>query len=74
MKNILRLYSTNSEKLNEFLNCFYEKKIKTNNDLVWEKTYQNPIEMSDIIASFIDNNYKYQMINMWVSIDPRCFY
>ena len=52
-------FNLNNE--NEFMNL-----------LEWEKKYQNPVEITEIIGTFIDNNDKYS-INMWISLDSGVF-
>lgn len=69
---IVRLYSSKKNEINRFLNNFYNEKNEHMNLLEWEKKYQNPIEMVDIIGTFIDNNDKY-LINMWISFDKGLF-
>ena len=46
--------------------------MQLDNDLEWEKNFENPIEIVDIIGAFIENNDLYE-INMWISIDKDCF-
>ena len=72
MYAIVRLYSTKRNEINNFLNKFLDKKNEHINLLEWEKKYQNPVEITDIIGTFIDNNDKY-LINMWISIDKGLF-
>ncbi len=43
-----------------------------NSDLEWENIYQNPIEIVDIIGTFIENNDKYK-INMWICMDDDIY-
>ena len=73
METIVRLYSSKRNEINSFLNSFFNTK---NNDflnlLEWEKKYQNPVEIAEIIGTFIDNNDKYS-INMWISLDEGLF-
>lgn len=74
MTSIVRIYCTNIKELSSFLELFFLKKILLNpNESYWEKNYKNPVEMSDIVASFIDNKNRYQNCNMWVSIDKGAF-
>ena len=40
--------------------------------LEWQKKYQNPLDIVDIIGTFIENNDNYK-INMWVSLDKNVF-
>ncbi len=75
MDVIVRLYSTKRNEIAKFLNSFF----KLNNEqseymnlLEWEKKYQNPVEITEIIGTFIDNNDKYS-INMWISLDSGIF-
>lgn len=73
MEVFVRLYSSKRNEINKFLNSFF--KIKTDeyiNLLEWEKKYQNPVELTEIIGTFIDNNDKYK-INMWISLDEGIF-
>ena len=73
METIVRLYSSKRNEINSFLNRFFNTK---NNDFInlleWEKKYQNPVEIAEIIGTFIDNNDKYS-INMWISLDEGLF-
>lgn len=64
----VNLYSSQKGEINKFLNHYLDTKIELSNDLKWVKEYPNPIEIADIIGSFIDNNDKYR-INMWISLD-----
>ena len=66
------LYSTNHGEIQKFLNSFYNKKINIENDLKWDIVFDNPIEMNDMIGTFIENNDKYK-INMWISIDKGVY-
>jgi hypothetical protein len=65
----VNLYSTKSGEIKNFLETFLEVPITLDDNLSWTKKYNNPIEIVDIIGSFIDNNYKYN-IGMWISLDP----
>ena len=72
MDAVVRLYSTKRNEINRFLNDFLGEKDSYINLLEWEKKYQNPVEIADIIGTFIDNNDKY-LINMWISLDKGIF-
>ena len=69
MLESVNLYSTKSGEIKNFLETFLEVPITLDDNLSWTKKYNNPIEIVDIIGSFIDNNYKYN-IGMWISLDP----
>lgn len=68
MHTLVELFSTQKGEIQRFLNQFYENPISLSDDLKWKKEYTNPIELADIIGSFIDNNDKFA-INMWISLD-----
>lgn len=53
MDTIVRLYSTNLNELNNFLNDFFSNDISLNNQSNWEKHYSNPVELADIIAALL---------------------
>jgi len=68
---VVNLYSKNDNQISKFLNSFNEENVEYN-ILEWEKEYNNPIEIADIIGVFIDNNENYD-INMWISLDKDFF-
>lgn len=75
MDVIVRLYSSKRNEINKFLSNFYglnEADKNYINLLEWEKKYQNPVKITEIIGTFIDNNDKYS-INMWISLDKGFF-
>ncbi len=69
----LKLYSTDSNEILDFLNSFYSNHMNLNSSLYWEKDFSNPIDMADIIAAFIDNKPSFKNTSMWVSIDSGVF-
>lgn len=72
MNSIVRLYSNNKGEITRFLQEFYNSNLELEYDLEWEKEFENPIEIVDIIGAFIENNDIYKF-NMWISIDKNCF-
>lgn len=72
MSTIVNLYSEKHGEIPKFLHNFYDKNFHLKNDLKWEKIFENPIEMADILGTFIDNKDLYN-INMWVSLDEDAF-
>ena len=72
MDAVVILYSTKRNEINRFLNDFLGEKDSYINLLEWEKKYQNPVEIADIIGTFIDNNENFS-INMWISLDKGLF-
>lgn len=72
MGTIVRLYSNKHGEIVKFLRHFFGDNLSIEADLEWEKTFENPIEIVDIIGAFIENNDIYE-ISMWISIDKGCF-
>ena len=72
MKSIVNLYSDKKGEISRFLTNFYKYDISLKNDLKWEKNFENPVEMADIMGTFIDNKDLYR-INMWISLDEGAF-
>ena len=72
LKTSVNLYSNISGDIEKFLSSLYEKKIEIENKLKWSKEFENPIEISNIIGIFIENNDKYN-INMWISLDKGVY-
>jgi len=76
MEFIVQLYSNQENEINRFLKSFFYKdtnfKVEKNSILEWEKKYQNPFEIVDIIGTFIENSDKFK-INMWISLDKDTF-
>lgn len=70
---IVNLYSNKKNEINNFLSHFFNSKTNTNSETVkWQKNYENPIELADLIGIYIENNDKYELA-MWISIDTRHF-
>lgn len=73
MESSINLYSTREGEIKKFLTSFYNKNIELKeNNLKHKIHFENPIEMIDMIGTFIENNEKYQ-INMWISFDKHVY-
>lgn len=72
MVTIINLYSDKKGEINKFLSHFYNTNLNIESALKWEKKFNNPIEMVELIGTFIDNNEDYK-INMWISLDKDIF-
>ena len=68
----VNLYSENSNELEKFLSSFYNSTFNINNELNWEHKYENPIEITEIIGTYIDNIDDFKIM-MWVSLDKGVF-
>lgn len=72
MISIVNLYSENPGEIKKFLCNYYNTNITLPNDLKWEKSFENPIEIADIVGIYADNKDAYYM-NMWISLDEDAF-
>ena len=72
MKASVNLYSTENGEIEKFLTTFYSKKVELEHNLKWNIDFENPIEINDMIGTFIENNDKYK-INMWISLDKGVY-
>lgn len=68
-KPTLNLYCKDQNELSTFLERFYNKKFEKSIENI---TFENPIEMVDLISAIIDNNDRYN-ISAWVNIDEDIF-
>ena len=68
----VNLYSNKKGEVNKFLSSFYNANLELEDNLKWEKEYANPIEIAEIIGTFIDNSDKFQL-NMWICIDKNVY-
>ena len=66
------LYSNKKGELNRFLSSFYNTNLDIENHLKWEKKSANPVELADIIGTFIDNSDNF-VLSMWLCIDKNVF-
>ena len=68
----VKLRSKKIGEIDKFLTKFYETNANIYKELEWQKDYQNPIEISDIIGAFVDNLDSYDL-NMWICLDKNIF-
>ena len=68
-KPTLNLYCKDQNELSTFLERFYNKKIEKSIENI---TFDNPIEMIDLISAIIDSNDKYN-ISAWINLDEDIF-
>lgn len=72
MQATVNLYSNKKGELNNFLSRFYNTDLEIYNDFKWEKKYANPLELAEIIGTFIDNFDDFH-ISMWISLDKNVY-
>ena len=68
----INIYSQKIGEIENFLQSYYDCKIKIENKLFWNKNFSSPFEIIDMISIFIDNIEKFN-INIWVCIDKNIF-
>ena len=68
MVTFVNLYSKNKGELNNFLSKFYNNNLKITDDNSWEKDFNNPVEIAELVGAYIDNNDNYN-ISMWICLD-----
>ena len=73
MKTFVRLYSNTQGEIKKFLTQFYfttDEILNSveDNTLELEIVFENPVEMADIVGTFIENKDDFQ-INLWLCID-----
>ena len=68
-KPTLNLYCKDQTELSTFLERFYNKKFENSIENI---TFENPIEMVDLISAIIDNNDRYN-ISDWINLDEDIF-
>ena len=72
MLECVRLQSKKIGEINKFLSKFYNTNLEIYEKLKWEKLYENPIEMTEIIGIYADNLDDFD-IKMWISLDKDIF-
>jgi hypothetical protein len=72
MSAIVNLYSKQNNEIKRFLTTYFNTEIILESNFKWENEYKNPIEITEIIGVYIDNNENYN-IRMWISLDKDIF-
>ncbi len=68
----VNLFSENSNNLKNFLKSFYQNDIKLEDEYFFEKNFENPIDMIELISTLIDNNEKFNTA-VWISLDKNIY-
>ena len=72
MLSSINIFSEQKGEINKFLSNYYNTNLDIDDKLKWQKTYKNPVEMTDLIGVFIENLDKYK-INVWVCLDTDVY-
>lgn len=68
----VRLQSKKIGELNSFLSKFYNTNMDIKTQTKWKHSYENPIEITDLIGVYVDNFDKYN-IKMWINLDKDIY-
>lgn len=68
----VKLKSNKRGELNNFLSLYFNTNMEIEDSLKWKKTYNNPIEISEIIGTYIDNFDNFN-IKMWITLDKDIY-
>ena len=68
----VRLQKKKKGELNKFLSEYYNTNLEIEDKLKWEKEYENPIEITELIGTLVDNLDVFD-IKMWISLDQDIF-
>ncbi len=69
---LVNLYSKQKGEISRFLSHFYNAHFDLEDSLHWEKSYENPVELAEIVGTFIDNCEDFTL-DMWISLDKNVF-
>lgn len=72
MLSSINIFSDQKGEINKFLSNYYNTNLDIEDKLKWQKTYKNPIEMTDLIGVFVENLEEYK-INVWVCLDTDVY-
>lgn len=72
METSVNLFSEKNGEIKKFLKLFFEKDIELNDNFFWQKKYDNPINMIEIISTYNDNSEKFD-IGLWVCLDENIY-
>ncbi len=72
MLSSINIFSNQKGEINKFLSSYYNTNLDIEDNLKWQKTYKNPIEMADLIGVFVENSDQYN-INVWVCLDSDVY-
>lgn len=66
------LFSRKPNEINDFLNKFYSKNLDLDNSLSWQQHFSNPVDITELIATFVDGINLSDM-TMWISLDEDVY-
>lgn len=68
----VNLFSELPGEVNKFLSRFYNTDLELKENLNWQKQYANPVEMAEIIGTYVDNFDDF-ILTMWISLDKGVY-
>lgn len=72
MLSSINIFSDRKGEINRFLSNYYNTNLEIADKLKWQKTFKNPVEMTDLIGVFIENSENYKL-NFWVCLDTDVY-
>ena len=72
MFSTVNLFSEKAGEIERFLKLYFGQQINISNKLYWQKEYDNPINMIEILSTFADNSEKFE-IAFWICLDKNIF-
>ena len=72
MLSSINIFSDKKGEINKFLSNYYNTDLEIQDKLKWQKTFKNPVEMTDLIGVFIENSEDYKL-NIWVCLDTDVY-
>ena len=73
MLSSISIFSNKKGEINRFLSNYYNTSdLGIKDKLSWQKSYKNPIEMTDLIGIFIENSDTFK-ISLWVCLDSDVY-
>ena len=64
MHATVNIYSEKKGELNKFLSQFFNTDLNIENEIKWTKQYANPVEIAEIIGTYIDNSDNFILISI----------
>lgn len=66
------LISNKKNEIKNFLEKFENKKIEPEDSYYWKQEFSNPIEITEMIAVFVDNINLFNIM-MWITLDKNVY-
>lgn len=68
----VNFYSDKKGEIRNFLEEYYSQKLILENELSWNKKFESPFKLIDLVSCFIDNRDNFNL-NAWISLDKNVY-